>query len=672
MKKLLLILLFVHSLMAQSSITLSAQGPQSVSTISLTRVGNQGNSTYYYWVVANWTSGQSIATMQTITFAPDTLGASNYVIVNWNSVSGANSYDVLRTSTPTLVTCASCAVATGLTVNTVNDIGGALGAYTYAPVANVTASVVLNNSQYVNPTIIANRDLQFPVPLCVGAPGNTLGQFRSMCTTAAASVYVCTNSGGCTTAGQWTQITSGGGGSTWTVTPLGNITGATTLHVGNTQQIFTGTLTGNVTLTASDAGSASFMIAFNSGVGNFAITYDASFAGGGVLATDNNVNCYQSFAWVGTAGIARPQGDMTCPSGSPNIYTSAGKIILPTAPDTLAGLAANNTLTGTNTFNGVVDSRGATHTLPSKTGVTASLPATCTVGEEYFSSNATAGQNKYYCTAVNVWTQQTGGGGTAGCGISVSASVVSWNPINMYDCTGLWEDFLGGINTATTSQVGSVFPWTTASATGTWTMAQGDPTTYDNTVKQIGVAKITAPATLNPLVAFTPASKYAPLASTFITAKEWAIAEEFLTSDVTNGQWRYGWQNSSSQVPFAGNSGIYLQFIPGTNVNVTGYLCTSGVCDTVDFGVALTAAAWHSAIIKRDTTGVASPTVTMTFDGVTRTFCASGCTNTDAHAPVNTVKHWMYDSVGYAGTPGAGAVYWEFDAVALFYHNLGR
>ncbi len=58
------------------------------------------------------------------------------------------------------------------------------------------------------------------------------------------------------------------------------------------------------------------------------------------------------------------------------------------------------------------DFSGASHTLPSKTGLGASKPATCSVGEEYFATDATAGQNKYYCTATNTWTQQTGGGGS--------------------------------------------------------------------------------------------------------------------------------------------------------------------------------------------------------------------------------------------------------------------
>ena len=62
------------------------------------------------------------------------------------------------------------------------------------------------------------------------------------------------------------------------------------------------------------------------------------------------------------------------------------------------------------TFTGTVDASGAAHTLPSVKGTIAGKPSTCTVGEEYFATDATAGQNKYYCTATNTWTQQSGGG----------------------------------------------------------------------------------------------------------------------------------------------------------------------------------------------------------------------------------------------------------------------
>lgn len=73
------------------------------------------------------------------------------------------------------------------------------------------------------------------------------------------------------------------------------------------------------------------------------------------------------------------------------------------------------------------DASGATSTIPAKRGTTAQLPATCTVGAEYFATDATPGQNKYLCSASNTWTQQQGGTSTflqAGAG-AVSRTVTS-------------------------------------------------------------------------------------------------------------------------------------------------------------------------------------------------------------------------------------------------------
>lgn len=65
---------------------------------------------------------------------------------------------------------------------------------------------------------------------------------------------------------------------------------------------------------------------------------------------------------------------------------------------------------GTNVFTGTMDASGATRTSPMKVGT--SLPGTCTVGDLFFKSDATPGQNIYECTAPNTWTQQLNSGGT--------------------------------------------------------------------------------------------------------------------------------------------------------------------------------------------------------------------------------------------------------------------
>lgn len=55
------------------------------------------------------------------------------------------------------------------------------------------------------------------------------------------------------------------------------------------------------------------------------------------------------------------------------------------------------------------DFSGAASTSPNKKGLAAAIPATCTVGDTYFATDATAGANIYGCTASNTWTPPSGG-----------------------------------------------------------------------------------------------------------------------------------------------------------------------------------------------------------------------------------------------------------------------
>ncbi len=74
------------------------------------------------------------------------------------------------------------------------------------------------------------------------------------------------------------------------------------------------------------------------------------------------------------------------------------------------------TNTGGLTPKGAVDRSGATSSKPSKAGTT--LPATCSTGETYFKTDATAGLNWYLCTGTNTWTAA----GTVACASCVVAS----------------------------------------------------------------------------------------------------------------------------------------------------------------------------------------------------------------------------------------------------------
>lgn len=84
-------------------------------------------------------------------------------------------------------------------------------------------------------------------------------------------------------------------------------------------------------------------------------------------------------------------------SGSVLTCTLNGTVILTIGDD--------QTISGDKTFTGAVDASGATSTKPIKSGT--SLPATCAANEVFFKTDATAGQNLYFCTAADTWTQMS-------------------------------------------------------------------------------------------------------------------------------------------------------------------------------------------------------------------------------------------------------------------------
>ncbi|MGC9971760.1 MAG: hypothetical protein ABSE56_14350 [Bryobacteraceae bacterium] len=60
----------------------------------------------------------------------------------------------------------------------------------------------------------------------------------------------------------------------------------------------------------------------------------------------------------------------------------------------------------TQTFQGALVATSSDRTAPAKAGT--SPPASCSPGDQFFKTNAAAGQNLYFCTAANTWTQMSG------------------------------------------------------------------------------------------------------------------------------------------------------------------------------------------------------------------------------------------------------------------------
>lgn len=130
--------------------------------------------------------------------------------------------------------------------------------------------------------------------------------------------------------------------------------------------------------------------------------------GSGVLTgTFINQTANTFFAGPSTGGL-----------GSPG-FRSMVLADLPSIAST--NLSDSSTLVRNNTSNsytsGSQDFTNAAH-LVAKNGLAASKPATCAVGEVYFATDATAGQNWYFCTASNTWSPQAAGGTVTSTGTS--------------------------------------------------------------------------------------------------------------------------------------------------------------------------------------------------------------------------------------------------------------
>ncbi len=187
----------------------------------------------------------------------------------------------------------------------------------------------------------------------------------------------------------------GGGGGSGTVTNTGTLT-ANRLILGNggvdvtAASSLTGLLLGN---------GASAPTAITTSAGLAAALSDETGSGAAVFATSPSLT-------TPTLGVA------TATSVNKVAITAPATSATLTIPDgvTLTGPSASGTVATlglTNTFTGRQDASGAASTAPMKVGTVAALPGTCTVGDEYFANNATVGQNIYFCTATNTWTQQT-------------------------------------------------------------------------------------------------------------------------------------------------------------------------------------------------------------------------------------------------------------------------
>jgi hypothetical protein len=256
------------------------------------------------------------------------------------------------------------------------------------------------------------------------------------------------------------QATSAGGGSM--VYPAAGIGNSTGLAWGSSYAAPTGSLVGSGQANTFTTGLQDFSLAtlkiptLTQSLLFTDATYDIGASGAtrprDIFASRNvtiggtmSANAITLASQTANYFWAAPNGS----SGAPTFRAIVGADLPSTAVQTNQ---SNSYSTGTQDFS------QAAHTLPMKSGTTASRPLTCAVGETYFATDAAAGNNLYGCTAANAWSQQAGGGGSSSLTVEASGTVVgSRNTVNIIAGMGI-----APIVTDTGSQINVQLPIDTA------------------------------------------------------------------------------------------------------------------------------------------------------------------------------------------------------------------
>jgi hypothetical protein len=140
-----------------AAIPFNAPPPPMIPSASAVVIGQPGNGTHYYWIVAKYVGGNSSpAGPITVTSAPllGQLSTLRFVKINWQAAANATGYDVLRTAVNSRPSGAcDCALVTGTTDLEVLDIGAALSAYTVTTGVKAYARILLDNVNVATPKL---------------------------------------------------------------------------------------------------------------------------------------------------------------------------------------------------------------------------------------------------------------------------------------------------------------------------------------------------------------------------------------------------------------------------------------------------------------------------------------------------------------------------------------
>lgn len=191
-----------------AQVLLSAPPPAPVVSANAQTIGNRGSRVFFYWVVANFPVGKSVPYGPAqVTGAADTLTGANYVRVVWSPVTGATTYDVLRTTTAILPNgAANIAVATAVSGTLYDNVNETINSYTVSSASTASGFWRLDNRNYSLPVMTFSADPIVPTFIGTALPSAcVVGQkFFKTDATPGANLYLCTS------ANTWTVNGSSG------------------------------------------------------------------------------------------------------------------------------------------------------------------------------------------------------------------------------------------------------------------------------------------------------------------------------------------------------------------------------------------------------------------------------------------------------------------------------
>jgi hypothetical protein len=268
---------------------------------------------------------------------------------------------------------------------------------------------------------------------------------------------------------------------------------------------------------------------------------------------------------------------------------------------------AQTTINGSRSILGIFDASRAAHTLPEKAGLVSSKPGTCTPGEVFFGTDAIAGQNEYYCTAANTWTQQLNSGNNGGDTTFPDATVLR-----------LKDEFVGS-GSAPTGELG----WTTVGTGCT-------PVNQISVANHPGIIRQTTGSTSGASYCTLYLSQAGSVWSDVTVAGGWEVQWVVKIAAITGIAVSAGIAYPGSVAVIPPSHGYFVQYNTNeSNTNWTGKVRTNTTTGEahVDLGVAPTSSDWFRIRVRSLVAGTILFSVSKNGCAFSaeKSICASGC-----------------------------------------------